>query len=429
MDNVTIEYQEIVARLEEENPELLERIRLFASDLSEDLFAAVRDEQSEMKIGFLFSLFAKVRESDTIKVALSWIGQRSVAELCAKNAILLLGRFLAIIEQFDAVASDEKVQLLIDCLISLSGAISRWTEEQVHALSHCDKKERKKRRDVRKRDVRDAGRSIFTQASAAFQHIEKRLLPNGIDSIFLPAGSHFFSNWLEDIPEKVVQAFSHWFCENCLAREKKMHWLFVSYSALYTHLAQEKTLWVFDKDDPSIRLLSTRLEPAVLPMMVFLCPPALSKLVSFIPKSTVAEKLLQCLCSCRAISSLRDTSLSAFSRLCKGSGVHDEAELLNLIDRIAHDEPMVRACIQRLWPQETGPLPQDQSFLSLLSYGLQVSAKRGAVDNILQSVPWQEEIGTVLHRVRAFVGSMHFDRWFIEWIGRIGMTPACGEND
>jgi hypothetical protein len=418
------EYQQVLKSIKslDAGDKILSSIASFARSATSSLFRAVHDGEHQDTAPFFLPTIERVRESTTARVALSWMGERTVSELFEKNFTLLFGRILRAAACIDAASRDDKLLMFVDLVLLLSSSVQNWVVEKQKQLAPTPhKKERRQRRQLSKNSS-EIPQELINACSLTCEHLKAILLPQGIESLFLPSGSRFFSHWIVDIPDKIMETFSEWVCRNVFTRSNKAHLVSFIYSWCYQHFVIAN-LDIRISDIVPAKELSEKLAPAITPILKLLAPPAARSFLSFLPKEDIASKLLQCVSSHLDVLSIEKTFATSvhciFSMNEKNPDYEDE--LRCSIDAIAHDDRTVRAFFKALLPRSLTPgafFGETPSVLSLFCRGMQAAAQQEVIQSILDNTDWQNEVAAVLQHFWWFMGSSHCDLFLCEALRR-----------
>ena len=149
MTSLAQEFQSVLTEIRsiECGEAVLSSVTAFAKSATKSFFHAIETGRTGDCPSFLVPTIERVRESATARVALAWMGERTVAELFEKNLTLIFGRLVHAVSDFDAINNEKKLQMVVDVVVTLSESIERWVTTKEHELQPThDKKERRRRR-------------------------------------------------------------------------------------------------------------------------------------------------------------------------------------------------------------------------------------------------------------------------------------------
>jgi len=312
--------------------------------------------------------------SRTAAVA-SLLGRERLESFVEKKIAALFQKAL---EKSSDVKTEYKQRALCELIILFAQESTAWLidmQERLHPVRN--KKERKKRRH------RPQSSLDFDEL---FQKVFEKL------HVLLSAESELLAS--VDIQQDRLQALLF---DRALSRENKVCFLYWLFSTAYYGVHGLKR-------GKSVAVFAHVLEPHIEPLAQTFFP-SFTNFSRLLPKKAASEKLLSLLLSASgSIDTLE--SLNTMQ-------VRSEGELDRFVERIAQDERFMRTLLYQLFPNESAALPDTESLLSMLSFGLQASATHLMGESILTSTNWQQVLLTFLERLRLFVLSPYFDRWLL----------------
>jgi hypothetical protein len=314
-----------------------------------------------------------------------------------KNLVLLLGRFCTIADTFDNSPLADKVDCCVNYVKDLAEAAHSHEE---HEKSHA--KKQKKPHSVPRQGIEDC--------KAVIRKLQEILLPDGLQSLLLPSGSHMFMDWLVDVPELILESFARWLHDTFCTYNQKLSFVFALYFSLYEALRNQVPFPRVHIEIPEE--LQQETEGAVIPLAKLLMPPSLSRFSDFLPKAEIAKIVIEAIAgSLLGLAIQKKTTDCVVAVVEKGfSCSHTKQELEHLIGLISRDRQTVAFLIKNIISCKTEEAHvKKQTFFSLLKFGFQTSAIDRVVDDMLGSVPWQEEAEVVLERVFWFFMSPEFE--------------------
>ena len=340
------------------------------------------------------------------RMAVQFVGRELIEETIEKNLVLLIARLLKLIEQFDNASNDIKLDVLQTVFEVFIDEASLWFEElEERYVRLHSKKERRERRHHRPHHELAPLRASLVEQLLPF------LLPEGIDSLYLPPSVSLIRSQLEKKFD--ITTFLDSMLVALFERPNKINFLFSAFSSLHIWACMGSGL-------PSAgeEMSEQHVERMVPSIERFICLfiPSFGEKVHLLPKRMIAEKALSLYLGCCKDVSFGDLLANL---VLKSPLAHSEESLKKLIERISQDERAVRKVFLRLFPPSMTQLPETPSFLELLSFGLKTSATSFVADSLLSSTDWSDVLFDLFDRTRLFTLSPYFERAIFQSVVRL----------
>lgn len=422
MSNSSDEYQSAL-KLVHTTPfgaELVSEVASFARLLSNALL-----DRIEGKVEIPASLqpfVTTLLSNDMTKMAFSLLGREKLTLVMEKNLILLSGRILTYARRIDSSRLEDKLSFVLKALSRIASEASKWDlfyEESTHHIH--DKKERRERRHTLQQEGKHRIADVIPKKSEAFlRSLLPILLPNGVFSLYLPAGAEVFAPKLAELLEGSIPVMAVWLENHLLSRTVKTDLLYRAFFGFHSWMQKEPSP---DEGAPFqfSRALIKDFAPAIFPFCHAFLPSLFTEGVE-IQGELLAEKIIGVLST--VIQSLSIESLFIKGAICwtqsatKPITLHTEQELVQLIGQISCDERIARGIVKRVIPSPELPIPTKEGkigvMFDLLFYGLKASAAELLTKGALSSFDWEEAQRTAFERFRWFVCSPYFDQALLE---------------